>query len=98
MKNRLAFIAAAASAVVLSASMAQAGEYPVTFEQLDKDGNGYISSDEAKARPDLSAGLTASDKDGDGKLNSAEFSAFEGKGRLVPPEESEVAEPGAAPY
>ena len=98
MKNRLAFIAATSSVVILFGGLASAGDYAATFEQLDADGNGYISAEEAKARPGLADSLKASDTDGDGKLNSAEFSALEGKGRFSPPEESEVAEPGAAPY
>jgi Ca2+-binding EF-hand superfamily protein len=97
MKKRVPFIAAA-SAIVLTTSLAVAEEYASTFEQLDVDGDRYISAEEAKARPNLSDNMQASDLDGDGKLNITEFSAFEGKGRFTPPEESEVAEPGAAPY
>jgi Ca2+-binding EF-hand superfamily protein len=83
---------------VLSASLAIAEDLPTTFEQFDADGNGYISTEEATARQNLSDNFQASDKNGDGKLNSAEFSAFEGQGRFTPPEASEIPEPGAAPY
>ena len=98
MRNRAPFIITVASAIALSAGLAGAEEYVQTFEQIDVDGDGYISADEAKVRADLSENLQASDENKDGKLNSAEFSAFEGKGRFTPPEESEVSEPGAAPY
>ena len=95
------FVVGAAAALAFSAGPLLAEEeqeYPMTFETLDADGSGYISAREAKARPDLAAKMEAGDKDGDGQLNSAEFSALEGAGRYSPPEDSEIAEPGAAPY
>jgi len=98
MRKKASFIIAVASAIVLSTAPAVAEEYVQTFEEIDVDGDGYISAKEAEVRPDLSENLQASDTNEDGKLNSAEFSAFEGKGRFTPPEESEIAEPGAAPY
>ena len=98
MRKKASFIIAVASAIVLSTAPAAAEEYVQTFEEIDVDGDGYISAKEAEVRPDLSENLQASDTNKDGKLNSAEFSAFEGKGRFTPPEESEIAEPGAAPY
>ena len=98
MRKKASFIIAVASAIVLSTAPAVAEEYVQTFEEIDVDGDGYISAKEAEVRPDLSENLQASDTNKDGKLNSAEFSAFEGKGRFTPPEESEIAEPGAAPY
>ncbi len=98
MNIKLTLSSITAAFIVLSAGIATAGDYAATFEQLDKDGNGYITADEAAVRPDLSDGFKTTDTNGDGKLNSAEFSAFEGKGRFTPPEESEISEPGAAPY
>jgi hypothetical protein len=98
MKNTLSLTAAAIAVFVCSAGVSAGDKYPMTFEELDRDGDGYISAEEAKARPDLAKGLEASDNNKDGQLNSAEFSAFEGKTRLTPPEESEIPEPGAAPY
>jgi hypothetical protein len=96
--KKIPFVTAiAASSIILSAGSAMAGEV-LTFEQIDVDGNGYISAEEAKVREDLAGALPATDKDGDGQLNITEFSAFEGEGRLTPPEDSEIAEPGAAPY
>jgi Ca2+-binding EF-hand superfamily protein len=73
-------------------------DVPLTFEDLDRDADGYISQSEAEARKDLKAGFASIDKDGDGRLTIGEYQAYEGKGRMSPPEESEVPEPGAAPY
>jgi hypothetical protein len=90
---------ASIAAVLLATSgYAISGELPSTFEAFDKDGNGYISMDEASAGTALSENFKTSDTNSDGKLDSAEFSAFEGQGRLSPPEDSEIPEPGAAPY
>ena len=75
-----------------------AAERPMTFEALDTDGDGYISNEEAGAREDLTKRWQAIDKNTDNQLDITEFSAFEGKGRFTPPEESEEAGIGAAPY
>jgi len=98
MNIKLPLSAITTTFIVFSAGVTTAGDYAATFEQLDKDGNGYITADEAAVRQDLSDGFKATDINGDGKLNSAEFSAFEGKERFTPPEDSEIPEPGAAPY
>jgi len=99
MRKRSPFIVSVASAIVLSAGPAAgAEEYAQTFEQIDVNGDGYISVEEARVREGLSEILLVIDTNADGKLNSSEFSAFEGKGRFTPPEESEISEPGAAPY
>lgn len=97
MKNTLLPITCA-MALAASAGLSVAAEQATTFEQFDRDGNGYISMDEAQAGAELSSNFKATDKNGDGQLDISEFSAFEGQGRLSPPEESEVPEPGAAPY
>lgn len=47
------------------------------FDQLDKDGDGLISQQEAMEDKMLNAKFTDTDKDGDGQVNEAEFSAFE---------------------
>lgn len=70
---------------------------PLTFEDLDSNTDGYISQKEAKARKDLSDNWKSADKNADGKLDSAEFIAFEGKGRFVPPDEMIDKGIGAAP-
>ncbi len=74
------------------------GNDMTTFEGIDTDGDHYISKEEAAAREDLSTHWESIDTDHNGRLNSSEFSAFEGEGRFVPPDENEIPEPGAAPY
>ncbi|MDJ0740378.1 MAG: hypothetical protein QNJ91_11710 [Gammaproteobacteria bacterium] len=68
-----AFVAASA----FSAS-ALAGE-SAKFSQLDADGNGMISSDEAAADPKLVEEWSTADLNKDGQLERAEFSALEQK-------------------
>jgi len=98
MNGKLSLTIAFGTAMAFMSASGSAADYVQTFEQLDVDGDGYISAQEAEARPDLAAAMQSSDTNQDGKLNSAEFSAFEGRGTFTPPEESEIAEPGAAPY
>lgn len=69
-----------------------------TFEDLDIDTNGYISKDEAMAQESIKRNWAKVDADKDGRIDISEFSAFESIGRFTPPEESEVSEPGAAPF
>jgi Ca2+-binding EF-hand superfamily protein len=87
----------AAGALSLSAPLS-AGDYQATFESLDADGDGYISNEEAAARKDIDERWVIIDKNSDGQLDITEFSAFESEGRFTPPEESEDAGIGAAPY
>jgi Ca2+-binding EF-hand superfamily protein len=87
----------AAGTLSLSAPLS-AGEYQATFEALDADGDGYISNKEAAARKDIDERWVIIDKNSDGQLDITEFSAFESEGRFTPPEESEDAGIGAAPY
>ena len=75
-----------------------AAEVPKTFDELDTDHDGYISKSEAQNTKDLSKDWAKADKDKNDKLDVSEFSAFESKGRFVPPEESEEPEIGAAPF
>ena len=49
------------------------------FTQLDADGNGMISADEAAADPMLRQDWAAADVNKDGQLERAEFSALEEK-------------------
>ncbi|TCK18630.1 hypothetical protein DFR30_1909 [Thiogranum longum] len=86
-----------AGALLVSGAVVSA-DFPATFESLDTDGDGYVSSSEAGARKDLAESWQTIDKNTDDRLDITEFDAFEGKGRYTTPEESEVAEPGAAPY
>jgi len=47
------------------------------FTALDTDGDGAISAEEASAHPMLQEGWEKADINQDGKLERAEFSAFE---------------------
>ena len=73
-------------------------EAAITFEQIDTNGDGYISREEAKVSRSMSQNWTKADKDKDGHVDISEFSAFESQGRFTPPEDLEEAEPGAAPF
>ena len=70
----------------------------LSFEEMDRDANGYISSGEAKASEDISRHFKEIDTNQDNKINITEFQAYMGKNRMTPPEEMETPEPGAAPY
>lgn len=52
----------------------------LSFSALDRDGNGFISRDEAKAAAGLLHYWGRVDADGDGRLDRAEFSAYEQPG------------------
>ena len=52
------------------------------FTQLDADGNGVISSEEAAVDPKLIDNWTKADVNGDGQLERAEFSALEQKSKM----------------
>ena len=83
---------------LLFSSGLQAGDAMLTFEEMDRDSNGYISIDEAKASSDIAKNFKQIDTDDNGNINITEFQAHMGKGRVTPPEEMETSEPGAAPY
>ena len=68
-----AFVASTAFSV--SALAGESGK----FSQLDKDGNGMISSEEAAADPTLAQEWGKADVNNDGQLERAEFSALEQK-------------------
>ena len=81
-----ALIKVAALAAVLAAGTALAQTYPSTsssqssaeatdYTKLDKNGDGNISKDEAKADPSLSAKFDTLDTDKSGSLSTTELSA-----------------------
>jgi hypothetical protein len=47
------------------------------FKHLDRDADGYISAQEAGAHQGLTMGYIGADTNEDGKIDAAEFSAFE---------------------
>jgi len=68
------------------------------FRSLDKDGDGYISINEATGRLDLLRKWVDTDKNADGQIEMTEFSAFEvPPAKTFQPVEPENPEPGAAP-
>jgi Ca2+-binding EF-hand superfamily protein len=55
------------------------------FKQLDKDADGYISAEEAGAHQALTMGYINADTNEDGKIDAAEFSAFEIQNQSLQP-------------
>ncbi len=47
------------------------------FKHLDRDADGYISAEEAGVHQGLTMGYIGADTNEDGKIDAAEFSAFE---------------------
>jgi hypothetical protein len=75
----------ATSAFIVSSAFAAstlAGE-STAFTQLDADGDGMISSEEAAADPALLEDWATADVNGDGQLERAEFSALEQKSKMT---------------
>ena len=72
MKMTNTFVALVAAGFL---STAIAGENQ--FNKLDADGDGYITAEEAAAHEGLQQSWTATDVNEDGKVDAAEFSAFE---------------------
>lgn len=64
-------------ALLAMTGAALAGEVP-SFDELDKDGDGYITRDEAAVVPGLWEHFPAFDRDGDGLLSREEYSVVEG--------------------
>ena len=83
---------------LIFSAAALANDALLTFEEMDRNSNGYITPNEAKASEDIAEHFKRIDSDGDGNINITEFQAYMGRDRMTPPEEMEVSEPGAAPY
>lgn len=49
---------------------------PAAFRQLDADGDGWISVEEAAAQPEVAANFRKADRDHDGRLSLEEFEAI----------------------
>ncbi|MEJ2609685.1 MAG: EF-hand domain-containing protein [Candidatus Thiodiazotropha sp.] len=71
MKQTIVAIAAAGFFTVATAGDASA------FTKLDTDGDGYISAEESTVDKALYNGWAKIDANADGKVDAAEFSAFE---------------------
>lgn len=74
------------------------GAPAITFEDFDINADGYISKQEAAAYKDMNTHWATVDADKDGRADIDEFSRFEAIGRFSPPNDSEISEPGAAPF
>ena len=48
-------------------------ERPVTFGWTDRNGDGFVDAQEARAIPGLAAALEPADANGDGRLDQVEF-------------------------
>ena len=55
------------------AAVAQATQQPTTFEQLDRNRDGYVDRAEALALPALDALFNEADRRSDGRLDKVEF-------------------------
>lgn len=93
------FLIVAAVVFPLSISAGEKSASQESFNKLDKDKNGYISQQEAKANKELTSQWDSVDADANGKLEMSEFSAFEaGKAAgFTPADISEDPGLGAAP-
>ena len=49
------------------------GDSVVSFSDLDENGDGFVSREEAQANPDLGEQFTTADRDNDGRLSPAEL-------------------------
>lgn len=65
-------------ALLAVAGAAMAGETPA-FDELDLDGDGYLSREEAAAVPGLREHFSVFDLDGDGRLSRSEYAVVEGQ-------------------
>jgi len=86
----LFFVSLFACGTVLSSG------FPIRFDQLDLDSDGYVSQIEAKVRSDLTKSWNTIDIDEDNKMDIMEYTLYEGKDRYQPPEEIGLPEIGAA--
>jgi len=87
MYRKLSTISIAALFAGVLVQTAHAGESTASFNNLDADGNGAISREEASNNAALSAAWNAADANQDGQLDMAEFSAVEITDAPVPPKD-----------
>lgn len=64
---------------------AQPAQGEVTWADLDADGDGNLSQDEASAHPALSTVFAQADTDGDGQLTPDEYRNFAASQGATPP-------------
>ena len=64
-------------AILAGTADAQAGDDPVSFSELDVNGDLLISPDEARANAKVAGQFMKLDSNGDGFLDAEEFSALD---------------------
>jgi len=57
--------------------LAAKAEPPPAFSEVDKNGDGYISQDEAKKWPSLAENFSLLDKSGDGRISKEEYAPLD---------------------
>lgn len=67
----------AALALMAVSGLAWAEGGSKSFQDLDKNGDGKISLEEAKKSPEIKSGFTQADTNQDGSLDAGEFAALE---------------------
>jgi Ca2+-binding EF-hand superfamily protein len=63
--------------LTMASGIAWAGSDKISFQELDTNGDGVISRDEAKKAPAVKAKFDQVDANRDGQLDMAEFAALE---------------------
>lgn len=99
MNSKILILTLLTLAFTSSCTQTKEVEEPVlTFEEMDSDLNGYITSAEAKISINIARNFRQIDSNDDANIDITEFLVHMGKNRMTPPEEMETPEPGAAPY
>ena len=78
MKTTTTILAALFATALSGAAFAQDGEMP-KFADLDANGDGAITEDEAGAAPQVMEQWTALDANGDGQVSEEEFANLKGQ-------------------
>jgi Ca2+-binding EF-hand superfamily protein len=96
---KLKYFLIAAAVIVSFGVMAAEQSVSEKFKELDKDGNGYISQEEAQGDKKLVQQFDKVDADTDGQLEMSEFAAFESgeAAGFEPPDNPDEPGIGAAP-
>ena len=74
--NKLMFLAITLTAYVAAYAESNSGSAKAAFDTLDKNKDGKLSQEEAKADSTVAAAFTLADKSGDNTLSKAEFNAY----------------------
>lgn len=72
-----ALLTAVASVAMAGTQQSTSDQGDIAYKKLDTNGDGYVSPEEATANPKLAAQFDKLDRNGDAKLDQAEFARFE---------------------